>query len=203
MTSTSNGVQSRKMQYNLRNTQPAYWWHEITTLYFILPDKKIRDCCPLSYIERNTFLTNAWQKSQDGRPSTYLQAPLSTDGMVTYLNHRITHYTPRCHKIQGSDSVWSTYILNLIRYSKKQKGKDICHTRTWKGEWMTMHSSSCHRTKKRKQKYFLPTPNTQKTKDSTAVSKATLEDPAHPCEWRPKTKSILVGSAQRNVPLSS
>lgn len=126
--------------------------------------KKIRDCCPLSYIQRNTFLTNAWQKSQDGRPSTYLQAPLSTDRMVTHLNHRIAHYTPRCHKIQGSDSIWSTYILNLIRYSKKQKGKDICHTRTWKGEWMTMHSYSCHRTKNRKQKYFLPTPNTRRLK---------------------------------------
>lgn len=57
--------------------------------------------------------------------------------------------------------------------------------------------------KEEKAKILLTHPKHAKPKDSTAVSKATLEDPTHPCEWRPKTKSILVGSAQRNVPLSS
>lgn len=50
-----------EMQYNLRNTQPAYRWQK-DTFYFVPPYKKIEDCCPFVNIYREIlsykYMTN-------------------------------------------------------------------------------------------------------------------------------------------------
>lgn len=144
--STSNGVQSRKMQCNLRNSQPAYWWGKKEkrkppcTLSHL-----IRDCCPLSiYIEKHfsyKYMTNIL-----GWKTICIYKPL-----LTHLNHKIDgHYSWNTTDliVSGQPASW-TWLG-----SQHRKRRD--HTRcNLKGEGLPCTLIHVIWTKWREQEHFL------------------------------------------------
>lgn len=83
--------------------------------------------------------------------------------------------------------------------SQSRKKREITHCDLKRVT--AMYSSSCYVDKEESENTSYP--NTPKTKDNTVIGKGASEDPTRPCEWKPQKSSILVGSAQRNLLLSS
>lgn len=108
---------------------------------------------------------------------------ITFDRTATHLNDRTDgHYIQGWHKIQGLDNVWSTYILNLIRFAKLKKKKkkirsrQITHYNLEKkvNDYATLLILCGQRS--RVQEHFLLSPsNTPKTITSMTVT--LLEDP--------------------------
>lgn len=101
-------------------------------------------------------------------------------------------------KYNRSDSVWPTHLSNLIRQSKQKEKRDYT---LWpeESDCHVLFFMLCGQRRRENTSYS----NTPKTKDNTVIGKGASEDPTRPCEWKPQKSSILVGSAQRNLLLSS